>query len=380
MKKNILVVDDSALMRRLMCDIIQSDERFHVEDTARDGLEAYELLKKKQYDAVILDINMPRMSGLELLEQLRRDGIRAQVVMASTLTKDGARETIKALELGAVDFVTKPGNFIEAKGTQFRELLGNVLVAAICEQKNLQTAAAQFRILQRRETPERKPVQPSQPLHPIRPLQPEVPASPVVGKTGSGSRVVAIACSTGGPKSLQSVLPYLPRNLDAPVLLVQHMPVGFTATLAERLNDLSAIKVKEAEDGEPLEKGCVYIAPGGRHLTCVRAGDRHRIALTDDPPRDALRPCANIMYESLMDCAFDEVTCVVLTGMGADGTKGIQQLETKKRIYVIAQDEATSVVYGMPRAVAQAGLTDRIVPLQAVANEITKNVGCTKWM
>lgn len=158
------------------------------------------------------------------------------------------------------------------------------------------------------------------------------------------------------------------------------MPVGFTATLAERLNDLSAIKVKEAEDGEPLEKGCVYIAPGGKHLTCVRAGDRHRIVLTDDPPRDALRPCANIMYESLMDCDFDEVTCVVLTGMGADGTKGIQQLETKKRIYVIAQDEATCVVYGMPRSVAQAGLADRVVPLQAVANEITKNVGCTKWM
>lgn len=368
MKKNILVVDDSALMRRLMCDIIQSDERFHVEDTARDGLEAYELLKKKQYDAVVLDINMPRMTGLELLEQLRKDGIKAQVVMASTLTKEGARETIKALELGAVDFITKPGNFIEAKGTQFRELMGNVLVAAICEQKNLQTAAAQFRILQRKEPVEKKAV------------PPEAPVSPVVGRVSAGSKVVAIACSTGGPKSLQSVLPYLPRNLDAPVLLVQHMPVGFTATLAERLNDLSAIKVKEAEDGEPLEKGCVYIAPGGKHLTCVRAGDRHRIVLTDDPPRDALRPCANIMYESLMDCDFDEVTCVVLTGMGADGTKGIQQLETKKRIYVIAQDEATCVVYGMPRSVAQAGLADRVVPLQAVANEITKNVGCTKWM
>ena len=368
MKKNILVVDDSALMRRVMCDIIQSDERFLVKDTARDGLEAYELLKTKQYDAVILDINMPRMTGLELLEKLRKEGIKARVIMASTLTKDGARETMQALELGAVDFVTKPGNFIEAKGMSFRELLGRVLTATVLESGAEQQSAVRVHRTVKTENVA------------LMPRTGEHSPQSGGGRPVSGSKLVAIACSTGGPKSLQSVLPYLPGNLDAPVLLVQHMPAGFTATLAERLNDLSTIKVREAADGELLEKGCVYIAPGGRHLKCIREGNNHRIAITDDPPRDALRPCANVMYESLMNSGYDQITCVVLTGMGADGTSGIQQLETKKHIYVIAQDEATSVVYGMPRAIAQAGLADRIVPLQAVADEITKNVGCTKWM
>ncbi len=157
------------------------------------------------------------------------------------------------------------------------------------------------------------------------------------------------------------------------MVLVQHMPAGFTNSLAERLNDMSKIQVKEAINGEILVKGTVYIAPGGKHLKVV--GTTPKIEISDEPPRDALRPCANIMYESLVDSKYDEIVCVVLTGMGADGTVGIQALNQKKKIYVIAQDEATSVVYGMPKMVARAGLTDEILPVTEIADTITKKVG-----
>lgn len=351
--KNFLVVDDSALMRKVICDIIQSNNRYHVEDFARDGQDAYDLLKQKTYDVVVLDINMPRMTGLELLEVLKRDNIKVKVVVASTLTVDGGKETMQALELGALDFVTKPGNFIEAKGEQFHDALLRVIDAAVM----ITTSRPVPKVLQQKK---------------IAPA-----AVSTRGKKTSSTRnhIIALACSTGGPKSLQSVLPKLPANLDAPILLVQHMPVGFTATLATRLNELSSVKVKEAEDGEVIKNGVVYIAPGGRHLVCEYDGSVHRIKLTDDPPRDALRPCANIMYESLAKCRYQEVICVVLTGMGSDGTKGITSLSQDKEVYVISQDESTSVVYGMPKAIAQAGLSNEVVPLETVADSITKYVG-----
>lgn len=351
--KNFLVVDDSALMRKVICDIIESNNRYHVEDIAKDGQDAYEFLKVKTYDAVILDINMPRMTGLELLEALKRDNIKARIIVASTLTVDGSKETMQALELGAFDFVTKPGNFIEAKGEMFHEVLLRTIDTAVM-------------------------VTATRPVPRVLHKTASLPAAPVVrGKKTSSTRnhVIAIACSTGGPKSLQSVLPKLPANIDAPVLLVQHMPAGFTGTLASRLDELSKVKVKEAEDGEELKNGVVYIAPGGRHLTCQKFGSSHRIKLNDDPPRDALRPCANIMYDSLIDCGYQEIICVVLTGMGSDGTEGIRHLSQNKSIYVISQDASSSVVYGMPKAVAQAGLSNEIVPLETVADSITKYVG-----
>lgn len=353
--KKFLVVDDSALMRKVICDIIQSNNNYHVEDIARDGQEAYDLIKKNTYDVIILDINMPRMSGIELMQALKRDNIKVKVVMASTLTVDGGFETMQALELGALDFVTKPGNFIEAKGEQFHEMLLRVIdsVVMLPAPKTVQ-----------------KPMQQTRFATPVRTPQTR-------GKRTSTTRnhIIALACSTGGPKSLQSVIPKLPANLDAPVLLVQHMPAGFTATLAARLNELSKVKVKEAQDGEIIQNGVVYIAPGGKHLECQKSGSVHKIKLNDEPPRDALKPCANIMYDSLVECDYKEVVCVVLTGMGSDGTEGIKHLSRKKEIYVISQDAATSVVYGMPKSVAQAGLSNEVVPLETVADSITKYVG-----
>ena len=357
MAKNILVVDDSALMRRVICDIINSDSNFQATDYFRDGLEAYEKLKTKAYDAVILDVNMPRMDGLQLLEQLQKDNIKANVIMVSTLTTRDAEVTIMALERGALDFVAKPTNIIEAKGEDFKQRLLSVLISVFKTKNYVSTKNS------RAET---------------------VPAAagkvmPSVKRMPSGkakNKLVALACSTGGPKALQDVIPYLDKNLDAPMVLVQHMPAGFTKSMADRLNEISPIAVSEAVDGERLEKGHVYIAPGGRHMEVrAQADGSHRIVLNDMPAIGGLKPCANVMYDSLSNCGYDEIVCVVLTGMGADGTNGILSLCQHKPVYVIAQNAETCVVYGMPRTIAETGIVDEIVPLKKVAESINKNVG-----
>lgn len=363
MQKKILVVDDSALMRRVVCDIINSDPEFNVEDIAKDGLEALNFLTSKQYDVVVLDINMPKMDGLELLRQLKKYKISPKIIMNSTLTMEGSKETILALELGALDFVTKPGNLIEAKGVSFKtELLEAVSTAVKARIKPVSARTAWSRTAA---------------VQPIKAAEKPVLRSERVGKTaGAGKKIIALACSTGGPKALHEVIPLLPKNLPIPVLVVQHMPAGFTKSLAMRLDELSMIEVKEAEEGEMLKNGCVYIAPGGRHMTVVKnRSGQHVIKMTDLPPREGVRPCANYMYESLADCSYDEIICVVLTGMGADGTKGIKELDKKKKTYVIAQDEDSCVVYGMPKAIVDSGLVNELVSLQKIAESVVKATG-----
>lgn len=194
-------------------------------------------------------------------------------------------------------------------------------------------------------------------------------------RTDSAGKVVAIASSTGGPKALQKLIPLLPKELNAPVLLVQHMPAGFTEALASRLNDLSRVTVKEAEEGDILQKGCVYLARGGRHMNVARCLRGHMIHYSDEPPREGVRPCANYMYESLADSAYDLIVCAVLTGMGADGTAGIAALKQKKKVLVYAQDEDSCTVYGMPKCIIKSGLALVGIPLERIAQEIIKNVG-----
>lgn len=354
MKKKILIVDDSALMRRTISDIINSDSRLEVEALATNGIEALDLIvaAPKRFDAILLDINMPKMDGLQFLEQMNKLKLKVITIVVSTLALEGAEETIRALELGAFDFVTKPGSFIEAKGDSFRGRVLKCLGVAL----GLSDALAASPIVEK--------------------VEPGRSSLRSTGKVVKGSKLIALACSTGGPKALQQVIPTLPANLDAPVLLVQHMPEGFTKSLADRLNDLSNVRVKEAEDGDVLEKGVVYIAKGGRQMRLNRAANgQHRIELTQEPARGGLRPCADIMYESLVSSEYEKITCVVLTGMGGDGTQGIKQLKEQKNIYVIAQDQATCTVYGMPKVVAEAGLVDEVVPLKLVSGAITQNVG-----
>ena len=353
--KNILVVDDSALMRRVLCDIIDADGRFKVVDKAMNGKVALDLLMKKKYDAVVLDVNMPVMNGIELLKELQKNKIPAKVVMASTLTSEGAKVTMDALELGALDFVHKPDQAIDCKGEEFSRSLLRILAAAVESKEPAFAKTFDFNKMKE----DRKLVQ-------------------LVGKAKtniSGNKVVAIASSTGGPKALQSVIPRLPKNLNAPVVLVQHMPVGFTKSLADRLNTLSELTVTEAAEGDVLEKGHVYIAKGGAHMNVVSKGGRSTIHFSDEPSREGVKPCANYMYESLMDSPYDQVVCVVMTGMGMDGTEGVENLKKKKAIHVIAQQEASCAVYGMPRAIVNAGLADQVVDLDNIAQEIIMNVG-----
>lgn len=385
MAKKILIIDDSALMRRVISDIIKTNKQYEVADFATDGLDGFDKIVShpKLYDAIILDINMPKMNGLELLEMLQKNRIQETVIVVSTVAKEGAKETIKALELGAFDFVTKPENFIEAKGVGFKQRILDMLEVATASNtkasvigsmpitQSINTKATTMRTFvtaknERSSTVIGRAAQPAMSVK---------MSDHSLYKKDKVNRIVALACSTGGPKSLQQVIPYLPADMDAGMVVVQHMPAGFTKSLAMRLNEISKVTVKEAEDGDIVEKGTVYIAPGGRHMRLAKSGSSVKVVLSDEPPVDALRPCANVMYESLKDSPYDEIVCVVLTGMGADGTKGIRSLKEKKKLHVISQDEASSIVYGMPRSVAEAGLTDEVKPLEEIADAITRNTG-----
>jgi len=242
---------------------------------------------------VILDVIMPKVDGIAVLEQMHQLGMDTNVVVFSTTTTEGAATTIKALELGAFDFVHKPNAILEAKTDRFMERFLSILECAT-----------------EREAPMMEK------------------AKSKTGKKRSGKKqgdkIVAIASSTGGPKALQEVVPYLTPELDAPVLIVQHMPEGFTASLAQRLDELSPLHVQEAQDGMEVRKGNVYLAKGGKHLEVVMRNGSHYIVLKDGPTREGVRPCANFMFESLGTSGYDSIVCVVLTGMGADGTQGIQ--------------------------------------------------------
>lgn len=369
MQKKVLVVDDSALMRRVLSDIINLDPRFQVSKVATNGLEAFNLLTQgtNNFDAVILDINMPKMNGLELLEQLEKYKVKATIIIVSTVAKEGAIETIRALELGAFDFVTKPDSFFDVKSDSFKnKIIDCLTVATKLGQGNIkeptQSDIGNSITLKKEIAPQKQPIK----LNESKPRF----------RSTTTKKLVAIACSTGGPKALQQVIPKLIENIGCSVLIVQHMPEGFTASLANRLNELSKITVKEGADKDVLTPGTAYIAKGGSQLR-VTTTDRgvSSLSITIEAARNGLKPCADYMFESLIDTDYTDITCVVLTGMGSDGTNGIKQLKQNKNIYVIAQDEATSTVYGMPKVVAQVGLVDEIVPLEQIAGAILKNLG-----
>ena len=357
-------------------------------DTAANGLEAFDYVTRnsKKYDAVVLDINMPKMNGIEFLETLEKQKIKVKVIIVSTLAKDGAAETIRALELGAFDYVTKPDSFVDAMSDTFKGKLLQCLAYAtgLVEDKATdllkRTDKVEVKTVEKRL--EKKSVSGGTESF-VSPMNPRqilaegfVPKKPFKQVSGNAKRLVAIASSTGGPKALQQVICKLPKDINAPVIIVQHMSEGFTKSLAARLNELSAVTVVEATGGEKLEKGTVYLAKGGSQMRVLKKGSDYVIDInTEEPPRNGLKPCADITFESVAKLDFDEIVCAVLTGMGGDGTMGIRQLNEKHNIFVVAQDEATSTVYGMPKVVYEAGLTDVVKPLGMIAEEITKNVG-----
>ncbi len=397
----ILVVDDSALMRRIVCDIINADSDFRVVDVSADGEDAYNKIKNNPYDLVVLDMVLPRLTALELIERLTSESIPFNVVLMSSTLKEDAESTVKAMELGALDFVLKPirsgndtrdvfaANLVKAlhgaiKSNNYKTIVqrsGASKNAKEIEQSQRSTQE-KMQMVRNRLMGAKSGISNVQTIsvdeQPKPAEKPKPPASqPKSGSSGVRTkRIIALACSTGGPQALHTFVPMLPSDLSVPLVIVQHMPEGFTASLASRLDQIAQIKVKEAEDGEYFKPGIIYITPGGKHMEiCEDASHAAYCHLDDSPPVNSLKPCADVMYRSLKDSSFDEILCVVLTGMGADGSEGIKYLKQFKKTYVISQEASTCVVYGMPKAVEQGGLSDEVAPLKSVADSIVKRLG-----
>lgn len=347
--KKILVIDDSALMRRVVSDIISTTEDYRVEYTASDGIEGLAIIEEHKDDitAVLCDICMPNMNGLELLKTVKQKRLDIPFIIFSST--GNVKDTILALEYGAVEFVKKPGRVGTKGKDKFALRLKSALkLAAQVKESGKQISKAEYADV----------------------------SNDIIKKVNDKKkRLIALCCSTGGPNALQHVIPRLPKKLAAPITVVQHMPEGFTHSLAARLNEMSEIEVRETVDNEEIKTGVCYIAKGGSHLKIERRDGTNYVRHSDDYPILGLRPYANIMYSSLIDTDYDEIVCVVMTGMGSDGTNGILELAKKKKVYVIAQDEKSSTVYGMPRAIYESKIVDKVCPLESIAEEITKKVG-----
>ena len=365
--KKVFVVDDSAFMRRVIGDIIKDDPRCEVVGMASNGKEALEKVEELAPDVISLDIQMPVMDGLTMLKKLN-DIRPTPVVMMSTLTKDGAQETIQALELGAFDFVAKPDNIFKVNSEEIKTELMEKLYLAACagtkSTRKFKPSISKTRTIPRKATT-------STPTPSRRSSSTSTPARQGTKVT----KLVAIGTSTGGPRALQYVLPYLPGDIDAGIVIVQHMPPGFTKSLSDRLNQLSEINVKEAEDGDRIDRGWAYVAPGDRHLNVRERSDGTMyIELTDGPTVGGHKPSVNVMMSSIAQVRQKKLIGVIMTGMGADGTEGMKELHNKRKVHVIAQDEASCVVYGMPKSLVESGITDEIVSLNQISDAITKKL------
>ena len=347
----VLVVDDSALMRKLVTEMLSQDESITVVGQARDGADALLKLEALRPDVVTLDVEMPVMDGLAALGEImqRRP---TPVVMLSSLTQQGAEMTLRCLEGGAVDFVGKPGGSISLN-------IAAVAVDLIAKVK----VAARVRL--------RAPLRPRPPAPNSGGAGRDKPSltPPELGAGGRG-RALLIGASTGGPRALQALVPALPATLGVPVVLVQHMPPGFTASLAQRLDASSPLQVREASAGDPLEAGLILVAPGGRHLEFDAAG---RAVLTDEPPVHGVRPAVDVTLASLTSLFGAGLTAVLLTGMGRDGARGLKILHDRGG-RTLAEDESTCVVYGMPRAACELGGVERMLPLHELAAAIAETV------
>ncbi len=360
MKKiRVVVVDDSALIRSMLSSLIDAQPDMECVGTANDPYQARETIRELDPDVITLDVEMPRMDGLDFLEKLMR--LRPMpVVMVSTLTERGAETTLRALELGAVDFVAKPRIGI-AQGLQ--EMGAEI--------------ADKLRIAARARIERRTVARPAPPAATPRAAgggdapagaPPLVKPVPIAYSRASTEKIVAIGASTGGTEALREVLTGLPADCPA-VLVTQHMPPGFTRSFAERLNALCRMHVKEAEHGERVLPGHAYVAPGGRHLVLARSGANYVVELDDGPPVNRHRPSVEVLFRSVARHAGRNAIGVMLTGMGRDGADAMRAMRDAGA-HNIAQDEASCVVYGMPREAVAAGAVHEVLPLQRIAGHV----------
>lgn len=340
----VMVVDDSAFMRKVLGEMLKGHERIQVVAKARNGRDALEKLKRCRVDVITMDVEMPEMNGLQALEHIMKDH-PLPVIMLSSLTRRGAYETIRALAIGAIDFIQKPSNLYNTDLYQLqKELIGKIEIAA----------GARLGTVQGLKSPHR------------------VAAKKQMSGSALPKKLVAIGTSTGGPRALQEVLPEIPGDTGAAILVVQHMPAGFTRSLAERLDGLCSLKVKEGEDGEILKAGHAYIAPGGFHMRVFKESDgNYSINLNQDKSVSGHRPSVDALFESISGLDI-KTAAVIMTGMGSDGALGMKILKEKTGCLTIAQDESTSVVFGMPKSAIKLGVVDRVVPLGNIGREILK--------
>ncbi len=349
MKKiRVLNVDDSALMRQVLASLLAKDQEIEVVGSAPDPYIAREKIKALNPDVITLDVEMPRMDGITFLEKLMR-GHPMPVVMVSSLTEAGCQTTLRALELGAVDFITKPKiDLREGMDEVAQDLIAKIKVAASANVKR-------------------------EGLGVKREAKPLASGSAMIKTTDT---IIAIGSSTGGTEAVKDVLEVLPPNTP-PVLITQHMPERFTKTWADRMNGLCRISVKEAEDGDSVLPGHALVAPGGYHMALERSGARYTVRINQDPPVNRHRPSVDVLFASVARYAGANAVGVILTGMGGDGAK---ELLTMKQAgaFTIAQDEASCVVFGMPKEAIKAGAVDKVLPLGDIAGAILAHVGYSK--
>ena len=370
--KKALVVDDSAFMRKLISDFLNSHSNIEVIGTARNGKDAVKKVKMLKPDVVTLDVEMPLMNGLDALKEIMNTN-PVPVVMLSSTTKSGAENTILAMEFGAVDFIAKPGGAISLNLHDVKQdIISKVYAASHVPVSKLTRSIGRTPIdysfssekIISANTIIEKPIYLSKQVKDVLDNTKDI-----FSKTGK--RFVIIGTSTGGPRALQEVLTQLPATIDAPILIVQHMPAGFTKSLADRLNKLSAIIVKEAEDGEEIVNGTAYIAPGGMHLKMRKIGSSYFIHLDGkEPSRNGHRPSVDVLLESAALQLDINYVAVIMTGMGYDGRDGMERLKKNDRTISIAESAKTSVVYGMPKAIVDSKLADKIVDVQQIPETI----------
>jgi two-component system, chemotaxis family, protein-glutamate methylesterase/glutaminase len=348
-KIRVLIVDDSAFMRKVLEEIISSDPRMEVVGQARDGREAVAMAASLQPDVVTMDINMPRMDGLEATQVIMTQHPRP-ILIVSSESREGASSTLRGLELGAIDFVSKPSSGIDLDMKNVKdELLRKLKMAA--KVRVVRTATMGIRADRKETIPAPRP-------------------APTNVNTDSKVPLVVIAASTGGPATLMNLVPKFPRDFPAAIILVQHMPAAFTSQLSVQLAEVAAIRVKEAEHRELIRPGVFYVCPGSHHLRISSGG---QIALDDGPRISGYKPCADVTLESAAVYAGPHAIAVVLTGMGGDGARGVQAVKAAGG-WALAQDEATSVIFGMPAEAIRTGAVNQVLGIQAMYPAIEKRM------
>ncbi|MBD3109424.1 chemotaxis response regulator protein-glutamate methylesterase [Bacillus sp. AGMB 02131] len=359
-KPKVLIVEDSAFMRKLITDFLMEDQSFNVIGYARNGKDAIDKIKQLQPDVVTLDVEMPIMDGLEALKIIMAE-CPLPVIMLSSSTQSGADNTVLSMQYGAFDFIAKPSGAISLDLHKVKEELKEKITAA---------SKAKISRFQKNLTVTKQKLSETV-------IYSEIESSynrTIVPKTFSqtSQKVIAIGTSTGGPRALQRVLTNLPETIDAPIAIVQHMPAGFTKSLANRLDSLSAISVKEVEDSEVLHKGTAYIAPGGYHFRVIEKGKDLVAKLGREEAVNGHRPSVDVLFKSISALENYSVICVIMTGMGNDGSKGLITLKQRRPTISIAESEETSIVFGMPRAAIATNLVDDVENVENIARTIVK--------